>query len=131
MKERMRPGPGTKWWDKVFYVFFIPAFLAIVAVGGMDVGRYGWTGPLPIAVYVVALLGITASNYVLCWAMWTNRFFSSVVRIQEDRGHELVQDGPYRFVRHPGYTAGILLGISSVQSRAPGARRGCWRWSMR
>jgi protein-S-isoprenylcysteine O-methyltransferase Ste14 len=35
--------------------------------------------------------------------MRSNQFFSSVVRIQKDRGHTVVQDGPYRFVRHPGY----------------------------
>ena len=35
--------------------------------------------------------------------MRSNRFFSSVVRIQKDRGHTVVDGGPYRFVRHPGY----------------------------
>ena len=43
--------------------------------------------------------------------MWVNRFYSSVVRIQT--GQEVVQDGPYRFVRHPGYVGGILMAISS------------------
>lgn len=47
------------------------------------------------------------------WAKWTNRFFSSTVRIQTDRGHEVVQDGPYRIVRHPGYVSGILMAITS------------------
>ena len=44
------------------------------------------------------------------WAVRVNRFFSSVVRIQSDRGHAVVMDGPYRWVRHPGYVAGIMLG---------------------
>jgi protein-S-isoprenylcysteine O-methyltransferase Ste14 len=39
-----------------------------------------------------------------------NRFFSGTVRIQTERGHHVVTDGPYRFVRHPGY-AGALLGF--------------------
>ena len=43
------------------------------------------------------------------WAMMVNRFFSSVVRIQSDRGQHLVAGGPYAFVRHPGYSAGILI----------------------
>jgi protein-S-isoprenylcysteine O-methyltransferase Ste14 len=38
-----------------------------------------------------------------------NRFFSSVIRIQTDRGQHVVTTGPYAFVRHPGYTAGILI----------------------
>jgi protein-S-isoprenylcysteine O-methyltransferase Ste14 len=31
------------------------------------------------------------------------------VRIQSDRGHHVVTSGPYAFVRHPGYSAGILI----------------------
>ncbi|HUV75978.1 MAG TPA: isoprenylcysteine carboxylmethyltransferase family protein [Dehalococcoidales bacterium] len=45
--------------------------------------------------------------------MWVNRFFSSVVRIQKDRGQEVVQNGPYHSVRHPGYVGGILMAIST------------------
>ncbi|HXG56734.1 MAG TPA: isoprenylcysteine carboxylmethyltransferase family protein, partial [Vicinamibacterales bacterium] len=36
--------------------------------------------------------------------------FSSVVRIQEDRGHRLVDTGPYALIRHPGY-AGMIPSI--------------------
>jgi len=34
---------------------------------------------------------------------------SSVIRIQTDRGQHVVTTGPYAFVHHPGYTAGILI----------------------
>jgi len=112
VRERMRPGPGTKWWDKVFYVFFIPTFLAIMIVASLDAGRFGWTSRLPAFLYMIGYVAYVFSNAVTFWAMWTNRFFSSVVRIQTERGHEVVQDGPYRFVRHPGYVAGIILAIS-------------------
>ena len=60
---------------------------------------------------------------ILCvWAMAVNRFFSPVVRLQEERGHRLVTDGPYRYIRHPGY-AGILL------SACVGVALGSW-WSL-
>jgi protein-S-isoprenylcysteine O-methyltransferase Ste14 len=42
--------------------------------------------------------------------MRDNRFFSSVVRVQSDRGHRVIDTGPYAVVRHPGY-AGLLLGM--------------------
>jgi len=42
------------------------------------------------------------------WALIENKFFSGVVRIQQDRGHYVVTTGPYRCLRHPGY-AGTLL----------------------
>jgi len=41
--------------------------------------------------------------------MAVNRFFSSVARIQADRGQHVITSGPYRFVRHPGYAGGMLL----------------------
>jgi protein-S-isoprenylcysteine O-methyltransferase Ste14 len=45
--------------------------------------------------------------------MCVNRFFSSVIRIQTDRGQYVVATGPYAFVRHPGYSAGILIIVAS------------------
>jgi protein-S-isoprenylcysteine O-methyltransferase Ste14 len=56
-----------------------------------------------------------------------NRFFSSVVRIQIERGHVVCDTGPYRFVRHPGYAGsilpllGIVLALGSVWTLIPAA----------
>ena len=33
------------------------------------------------------------------------------LRIQKDRGQTVCKDGPYRFVRHPGYLGGLLFTI--------------------
>ena len=61
------------------------------------------------------------------WALAENRFFSSVVRIQTERGHVVCDTGPYRFVRHPGYAGnvfalfGIVLALSSVWTLIPAA----------
>jgi protein-S-isoprenylcysteine O-methyltransferase Ste14 len=44
--------------------------------------------------------------------MVANRFFSAVVRIQRDRGHEVVTTGPYRVLRHPAYAGGLLAYLS-------------------
>ena len=57
------------------------------------------------------------------WAMVVNRFFSSVVRLQPERGHRVIDSGPYRFVRHPGY-AGMM-----VAALLGGIVLGSW-WSM-
>jgi protein-S-isoprenylcysteine O-methyltransferase Ste14 len=53
---------------------------------------------------VVVVLGFLWGT----WAFVVNAYFSAVVRIQEDRGQTVVQDGPYRFMRHPGYTGGLV-----------------------
>jgi len=112
VEERVRPGPGTKWWDKVFYAFYVPLMFAIVIVGSLDVGRFGWSMPLPLYIYVLGCIAYILAHSITLWAMWVNRFFSSTVRIQMDRAQEVVQGGPYRFVRHPGYVGGILLATS-------------------
>jgi protein-S-isoprenylcysteine O-methyltransferase Ste14 len=68
---------------------------------------------LPLVVYVISYIAFIFSIYLYSWAMWVNTWFSSTVRIQTDRAQEVVQDGPYRYVRHPGYVAGILMAIST------------------
>ena len=113
-QERIKPGPGTKWWDKVFYAFYIPAFFAVFIIGCLDGGRFGWTESLPVFVYISGYIMYIFSILIFLWAAQVNRFFSSVVRIQYDRGHEVIQTGPYKYVRHPGYIGGILMAISTA-----------------
>jgi protein-S-isoprenylcysteine O-methyltransferase Ste14 len=43
--------------------------------------------------------------------MGANAFFSAVVRIQTDRGHQVADRGPYRFIRHPGYLGAIAFSL--------------------
>ena len=40
-----------------------------------------------------------------------NKFFETTVRIQTDRGHTVIDSGPYAIVRHPGYVSGFLVFI--------------------
>jgi protein-S-isoprenylcysteine O-methyltransferase Ste14 len=61
------------------------------------------------------------------WALSENRFFSTFVRIQTDRGHVVCDSGPYTMVRHPGYLGsilalpGIALALGSVWTLIPAA----------
>jgi len=65
---------------------------------------------MPDAVRIAAIVGSLAA-FLFCFrAMLTNRFFSSVIRIQDDRGHRVVDHGPYAVIRHPGY-AGMIAGV--------------------
>lgn len=72
-----------------------------------------WTDNVPAWLQVLALLLVAAGYALVFWAMLVNRFFSSVVRIQSDRGQHVISTGPYAFVRHPGYSAGILIVLAS------------------
>jgi protein-S-isoprenylcysteine O-methyltransferase Ste14 len=47
------------------------------------------------------------------WAMVSNAYFSTTVRIQDDRGHAVASAGPYRYVRHPGYDGWIVMSFAT------------------
>jgi len=106
-KERLRPGPGGK--DYLTAIVLIPPWLGQHVVAGLDVGRFHWSDSVPLAVQVVGLVAMAAALAVMVWAVAVNRFFSSVIRIQKDRGHHLITAGPYRYVRHPAYAVCAFL----------------------
>jgi len=103
IKERVRPGPGGRDYLALFVL--TPLWILQLVVAGLDVGRFHWTDNVPLAVQVIGLLAMAAAVAVVMWAMAVNRFFSSVIRIQTDRGHHLITGGPYRYIRHPAYAA--------------------------
>jgi protein-S-isoprenylcysteine O-methyltransferase Ste14 len=111
-KERLRPGPGGKDYATLVVATLFWPIQCIVA--GLDVGRFHWSDNVPLAGQVIGLLAMAAGMAVTVWAAAVNRFFSSVIRIQTDRGHHLVTRGPYQFVRHPAYAASpfFLIGGS-------------------
>jgi protein-S-isoprenylcysteine O-methyltransferase Ste14 len=110
LRERMRP--GGKKPPLGLRLFTIVLFLHWI-VAGLDRGRFHWSDNVPPWLQAVGLIGV-AGGYALCfWAMRENRFFSSVVRIQTDRGQHVISTGPYAFIRHPGYLAGILIILAS------------------
>jgi protein-S-isoprenylcysteine O-methyltransferase Ste14 len=111
VKERIRPGPGGKDYLTVS-LLTIPWFGQFI-VAGLDVGRYHWSDTIPFVLQVTGLVAVAAAFGVLIWATAVNRFFSSVIRIQTDRGHHVITRGPYRFVRHPAYAVCPLLMIGS------------------
>ena len=107
LRERFRPGPGGRDYQTVVVV--ILAWVGQHVVAGLDVGRFHWSDTVPPVVQGVALVAMAAAWAVWVWAMAVNRFFSSVIRIQADRGHHLITSGPYRYVRHPAYAVTPFL----------------------
>ncbi len=103
-EERSRVGEGTKSWDKV--IGSIGAFggLLILVLAGLD-ERFGWPGAIRIEVQIAAFVLMAATYPLFTWAMVSNKFFATTVRIQKERGHVVQTGGPYRFVRHPGYAS--------------------------
>ena len=110
LRERMRP--GGKKPPLALRVFSLVLFMHWI-VAGLDRGRFHWSDDVPGWLQGICLFTVAAGYALALWAMRVNRFFSSVIRIQTDRGHQVVTTGPYAFVRHPGYTAGILIIVAS------------------
>jgi protein-S-isoprenylcysteine O-methyltransferase Ste14 len=124
-RAQFETAKGVKPWDKVLApLMAISVSFPLVIVAGLD-HRFGWSPEfstwLNLLGFVLNALGYAFAS----WAMAENRFFSSVVRIQSDRGHAVCDSGPYRIVRHPGYAGNLLplvgtaLALSSLWTIIP------------
>ncbi|MGB2895450.1 MAG: isoprenylcysteine carboxylmethyltransferase family protein [Anaerolineales bacterium] len=104
---------GGKRWDRWVAMLSGGVFpIASWYVAGLDL-RFAWSSPKPLAVHLLGTGMLVLGWTLFMWAMVSNAYFSEVVRIQEDRGHQVATDGPYRFVRHPGYIGAILSFLGS------------------
>ena len=100
--ERSKGSAGGKGWDLwITRLMAIPA-LGLLVLAGLD-ERWGLTPPLPLWARLFGGLLFVGGYAVVVWAMFSNRYFSQVVRIQVERGHVAVSAGPYGLIRHPGY----------------------------
>ncbi len=106
IKERFHP--PTSGADPIALGLIRIVALALVLVGAADVGRWH-VAPVPPGLRAFALVAMPLMFGLFYRAMRENHFFSAVVRVQQERGHRVVDTGPYGIVRHPGY-AGMILG---------------------
>ena len=102
---------GMKDWDKVVGgLWGLAQWLLLPLMAGLDV-RFGWTRELSTPWHVVGAVLFAAGLGLFGWAMITNAYFSTAVRVQTDRGQTVCSTGPNRFVRHPGYVGTILQSL--------------------
>ena len=113
VEERSQAGEGAKSWDKDHWHHYwhLAGSLCLI-LAGLD-ERFSWAGSIPFGVQVAAFVLLGLSYPLFTWAMVSNKFFSTIVRIQKDRGHTVQTGGPYRFVRHPGY-ASLLVSYIAI-----------------
>jgi protein-S-isoprenylcysteine O-methyltransferase Ste14 len=127
MAERARAlkASDVKKWDKVLGpLMALTLYFPLVIVAGLD-HRFGWSPMFPTWLNITGIFLIALGYAFAAWALAENRFFSSMMRIQTDRGHVVCDSGPYRIVRHPGYAGnllsmpGIVLALSSEWTLIP------------
>jgi protein-S-isoprenylcysteine O-methyltransferase Ste14 len=110
-RARFAASEGTKSWDRILFAVGGLFGLATMIVAGLD-HRFGWSKIISEIGQYLATLVIAGGYGLTVWAMVVNRYFSSVARIQHDRGQVVVTRGPYRVVRHPSYAGAILAALA-------------------
>jgi protein-S-isoprenylcysteine O-methyltransferase Ste14 len=109
-RERDRLGQNVKPWDRVIVGFHWILTLTLLVVIGLDAGRFHWLA-VPVGCRLAGGAGLVLSFGLTLWAARSNTFLSGQVRIQVERGHRAVTEGPYRYVRHPMYLSMILYDV--------------------
>ena len=121
---RVNRHKGTKHWDRILLGIFFPTVMVVPILAALDDGRYHWFH-VPWWGCLLGYMLLIAGMAGVTWAESVNKYFERTVRIQIDRGHKVIDAGPYAIVRHPGYVSGCLffmgmsLSLGSVWALIP------------
>jgi protein-S-isoprenylcysteine O-methyltransferase Ste14 len=105
--ERRKPGPAEIHPGSRVAASIL--FFATVLTAALDAGRFHWMQPVSEPTQIAGLATLISAAGLQVWVMTSNSFFSTAIRIQTECGHKLITCGPYRYIRHPGYLAMIVL----------------------
>jgi protein-S-isoprenylcysteine O-methyltransferase Ste14 len=112
IEERGKSKENVKKWDKIIMILNIFPALGILVVAGLDY-RFSWSPAISDWINASALIIMLLGHAFFSWSMISNHFFSTAVRIQVDRSHQVATSGPYKYVRHPGYVGFIILNLAT------------------
>jgi protein-S-isoprenylcysteine O-methyltransferase Ste14 len=109
LAERMRPmmQHGQSSADKKFMLMFGAAALVWLLAMGFEA-----RGHVPRPTFTAQAFGlalIALSTVFILWVMRVNSFAAPVVKVQSERGHHVIDTGPYAWVRHPMYSGTFLF----------------------
>jgi protein-S-isoprenylcysteine O-methyltransferase Ste14 len=113
LKERLTTASNVPHWDRLIARGNRMVLVLFFATAALDAGRFRWSA-VPMIVRAIGTAAVVAAVGVIWWCGAANRFLSAGTRIQSERGHTVVQHGPYRFVRHPLYASRIVLIVGAA-----------------
>jgi protein-S-isoprenylcysteine O-methyltransferase Ste14 len=96
--------------QKIIQALAGPSFFGMLVVAGVD-RRLGWSPHLPPAVVIVADTLVAAGFVIVFLVFRENSFTSAIVEVSKEQ--KVITTGPYRFVRHPMYSGGLLLIVAT------------------
>jgi protein-S-isoprenylcysteine O-methyltransferase Ste14 len=111
-RSRFLQNADAKPWDRLLSPMVGAGSGLIPLVAGLD-ELFGWSPAYSMPVKIISLALILAGYVLASYALIENRFFSGMVRIQTERGHQVVSSGPYRWMRHPGYAGAALAYLAT------------------
>lgn len=112
-RERVGVHRDAETWDKVLSPLSavgLPLVTWIVA--GLDI-RFGWSPVFPFWMVALGITGVVCGQALIYWSMAVNRYFSTVVRVQHNRGQRVIMSGPYALIRHPGNLGWLFWTLST------------------
>ena len=125
-KERTKSGEGAKGWDKALLIAGFLLTIITLVVAGLDSGRSRSWPQLSWRWFFIGVALTTTGSALFLTSLKENRFFSSVVRIQTDRGHTVCRTGPYSIIRHPGCHRSLQNVPPRVESKCTTLRGEVW-----
>jgi protein-S-isoprenylcysteine O-methyltransferase Ste14 len=116
INERSKVGEGIKSWDKLLLGLSALVYVITLIFAGLDSGRFRYTPDFNWEISISGVILTVIGQIIFLTARSQNNFFSTVVRIQKERGHVVCDQGLYKIVRHPGYLGMIitLIGIPFI-----------------
>ena len=106
--ERSGVKSGTKSWDKRILGLSTVTLIITYIVTGLDSGRFQWSPSFHWSINTIGAILILLGEVIFLMAQKQNKFFSSLMRIQTDRGHTVCDTGIYKIIRHPAYFGNII-----------------------
>jgi protein-S-isoprenylcysteine O-methyltransferase Ste14 len=86
--------------------------LSMYIVAGLE-KRSGWFPQIPATLQIAGIVLAIFGSLLTAWAMASNKFFYGILRIAQEKGHMVCANGPYQYVRHPGYIGAILFDLAT------------------
>jgi protein-S-isoprenylcysteine O-methyltransferase Ste14 len=110
-RTRLLQHEDAKPWDKVLVPLVGSGMCLIPLIAGLD-ALFNWPPTFSLTLKILALVIFLAGYAFGSYALIANPFFSVMVHPQTERGQQVVSSGPYRWVRHPGYTGTLWSNLA-------------------
>ena len=107
LERRMRAGPRAEHErsQQLIQLLALLAFIALLLLPAID-RRYGWSS-MSLSIVLIGDLLVAIGFVAIFFVFRENTYASSTIEVAA--GQKVVATGPYSLVRHPMYTAGVVM----------------------